>query len=217
MIHNNNSFSDDLLNNVNILLHNHYDKIMVLKLFVDSDDENLKNTYLNAAHTHNNKIIQNQQHIDAGFDLYAPGNEGEELEYYGNHLRFFGPGREDKSPINKLDMKVSCSAQIFTDNGKCFNTGYYMYPRSSISKTKLRLANGTGIIDSGYRGHLIGMFDVVDMVELGVNEYIVESHDRLLQICAPGLVPIVVQIVDSMEELGNETERGAGGLGSSGR
>ena len=49
MIHNNNSSSDNsssdnLLNNINILLHNHYDKIMVLKLFVDSDDENLKNT-----------------------------------------------------------------------------------------------------------------------------------------------------------------------------
>ena len=68
MFHNNNSSSDNnfsdnnssdnLLNNINILLHNHYDKIMVLKLFVDSDDENLKNTYLNAAHNHNNKIIQ---------------------------------------------------------------------------------------------------------------------------------------------------------------
>jgi dUTPase len=221
MIHNNNSFSDDLLNNVNILLHNHYDKIMVLKLFVDSDDENLKNTYLNAAHTHNNKIIQNQQHIDAGFDLYAPGNEGEELEYYGNHLRFFGPGREDKSPINKLDMKVSCSAQIFTDSGKCFNTGYYMYPRSSLSKTRLRLANSIGIIDAGYRGHLTGMFDVVNIdanVEMVSDaDFWGKKFDRYLQVCAPGLIPILVEVVNRKEDLGDETARGGGGFGSTGR
>jgi dUTPase len=38
-----------------------------------------------------------------------------------------------------------------------------------------------------------------------------------VQICAPGLVPILVQIVDSMEELGGETARGGGGFGSTGR
>ena len=48
-------------------------------------------------------------------------------------------------------------------NSKTFNTGYYMYPRSSLSKTKLRLANSVGIIDSGYRGNLIGMFDLINM------------------------------------------------------
>jgi dUTPase len=231
MFHNNNSSSDNsssdnnssdnLLNNINILLHNHYDKIMVLKLFVDSDDENLKNTYLNAAHNHNNKIIQNQQHIDAGFDLYAPGNEGEELDNYGNHLRFFGPGREGKSPINKLDMKVSCSAQIFTDSGKCFNTGYYMYPRSSLSKTRLRLANSVGIIDAGYRGHLTGMFDVFN-IDTNVQmvsdaDFWGKKFDRYLQVCAPGLVPILVEVVDRKEDLGDETVRGGGGFGSTGR
>ena len=211
----------DPVNNINFLLNNYYDKIMVLKLFVDSDDENLKNTYLNAANSHNSKVIQNPQHIDAGFDLYAPGNEGEELEYYGNHLRFFGPGREDKSPINKLDMKVSCSAQIYTDNGKCFNTGYYMYPRSSLSKTRLRLANSVGIIDAGYRGHLTGMFDVVN-IETNVErssdaDFWGKKFDRYLQVCAPGLIPILVEVVDRKEDLGDETARGGGGFGSTGR
>ena len=31
------------------------------------------------------------------------------------------------------------------------------------------------------------------------------------------LVPIVVEIVDTFEELGNQTERGIGGFGSTGR
>jgi dUTP pyrophosphatase len=97
-----------------------------------------------------------------------------------------------------------------------------MYPRSSLSKTKLRLANSVGIIDAGYRGNLIGMFDVVNIdenVKQDKNrkaDYIAKVNDRLLQICAPGLVPIYVEIVDDICELGNETERGNGGFGSTG-
>ena len=110
---------------------------------------------------------------------------------------------------------------MFVDSGKNFNTGYYMYPRSSLSKTQLRLANSTGIIDAGYRGHLMGMFDVVNIpkneYENKEADYFGRKFDRYLQICAPGLVPIIVQIVNSMEELGEETVRGADGFGSTGR
>ena len=211
-------------NNNTILLNNLlgvYEKVMVLKLYVDSDDNNLKNMYFAAADRHNNKLETNLLHIDAGFDLFAPGNEGDELNIWGDELRFFGPGWTDTSPVNKLDLKVCCSAKMFNDSGKNFNTGYYMYPRSSLSKTQLRLANSTGIIDAGYRGHLMGMFDVVNIpkneYENKEADYFGRKFDRYLQICAPGLVPIIVQIVNSMEELGEETVRGADGFGSTGR
>ena len=94
-----------------------------------------------------------------------------------------------------------------------------MYPRSSLSKTQLRLANSVGIIDAGYRGHLMGMFDVVniDPDDDKDADYFGKKFDRYLQICAPGLVPIVVEIVNTKEELGEETERGDGGFGSTGR
>jgi hypothetical protein len=220
---NNSNSSNSILfiNTVNILL-NTYEKVMVLNVFVDSNDENLKHTYINAANTHNNKVIHLQEHIDAGFDLFAPGNQGEAFNHYGLQIPFFGPGREDRNPVNKLDFMVSCSAQMVTDGGKCFNTGYYMYPRSSLSKTQLRLANSVGIIDSGYRGHLTGMFDVVN-IDVNNNNNNEEADfwgrkfDRYVQICAPGLVPILVQVVDTMEELGGETARGGGGFGSTGR
>lgn len=222
----NNSNSTLFINTVNSLL-NTYEKVMVLNVFVDSNDENLKHTYINAANTHNNKVIHLQEHIDAGFDLFAPGNQGEAFNHYGIEIPFFGPGREDRNPVNKLDFMVSCSAQMVTDGGKCFNTGYYMYPRSSLSKTRLRLANSVGIIDSGYRGHLTGMFDVVN-IDSNINNNFNNYHnseadfwgrkfDRYVQICAPGLVPILVQVVDTMEELGGETARGGGGFGSTGR
>ena len=185
-------------------LLNLYDKTMVLKIFIDSADDKLKNMYSTAVYRHNNKLTDNSQHIDAGFDLYAPKDDDANCDNPDNNILHF------YAPLNKLDFKVCCSAKMFTDTGKAFNTGYYMYPRSSLSKTKLRLANATGIIDAGYRGHLIGMFDVITDHE-GC------SYDRYLQICAPGLVPIIVEIVESMNELGDETERGKGGFGSTGR
>lgn len=201
----------NILNNTQIVtnLLNIYDKVMHLKLFVDSADETLKNLYTNAARNHNNKLVTQFNHIDAGFDLFSPDD-----------LSFFGIRHDNKNPINKLDLNICCSAQIITDSVKIYNTGYYLYPRSSISKTKLRLANATGIIDSGYRGHLIAMFDVVNVhpnQSQDVPDFKVFKNDRYLQICAPGLAPIIVEIVNSMEELGIETIRGNGGFGSTGR
>ena len=178
-----------------------YDKYMYLRLYID-DTNDLKNKYIDAALNHNNKILNpNNPCLDAGFDLFNPTRK----VFYENQM----------ISVNKFDHNVVCSAQMITDSNKKYNTGYYMYPRSSVSKTKLRLANATGIIDSGYRGHLMGMFDLINV---SVNEeYVVEKYDRLLQICAPGLVPIVVEVVNSIEELGSQTERGGGGFGSTGR
>ena len=193
-------------------LLNMYDKVMVLRVFVDSDDDHLRDMYRNAAIAHNNKLLTNMPHIDAGFDLFAPET-----------IDFFGPGWPQKSPVNKLDFKICCAARMHADTGKNYNTGYYMHPRSSLSKTQLRLANSTGIVDAGYRGHLIGMFDVVNIppnptqTADRVSDYSGMKYDRYLQICAPGLVPIMVEIVDSLSDLGDETERGAGGFGSTGR
>jgi dUTPase len=212
-------FNYNLLND----LVNIYERVMLLNIYVDGDTE-LQNKYYEAAHNHNNKLMNNPYIIDAGFDLFAPGNEGNELDQFGDDLRFFGPNWQNRSPVNKLDYKICCSAKMVTDKNKIFNTGFYMYPRSSISKTQLRLANSTGIIDAGYRGHLMGMFDVVN-IDSNINihsinhvaDFLGKKFDRYVQICAPGLVPILVKIVSSMEELGEETERGSGGFGSTGR
>ena len=193
-------------------LLNIYDQVMILKLFVDSNDNELTNKYILSADNHNIKLLNNSSHIDAGFDLFAPGKEGEDI------LTFYGPGYDNNiSPVNRLDMKICCSARMYLDTGKHFNTGYYMYPRSSLSKTQLRLSNSTGIIDAGYRGHLTGMFDVVNTLPYANNICHGKKFDRYLQICAPGLVPIIVEVVNNMDELGEETERGSGGFGSTGR
>jgi dUTPase len=93
----------------------------------------------------------------------------------------------------------------------------------------LRLANNQGIIDAGYRGNLIGMFDLYQVSyfheanhELGEFELLTSlplpgPYSRILQICAPGLIPIWVQVVDTVQELGATTSRGDGGFGSTGK
>jgi dUTP pyrophosphatase len=205
-------------------LQKKYESFMVLTIFIDvsknnnndnnNNDNLLVTQYQNAINVHNNKILDLRNHfIDSGFDLFVPEQQ------------VCKPGQ-----INKVNTQVKCSAQFYKSqyqnqyqdqeqNKRIFtktNTGYYMYPRSSISKTPLRLANSVGIIDSGYRGHLMGMFDCLPLVQAG-ESYTIQPFDRLLQICSPDLGPIYVILVDFENELGGNTERGTGGFGSTGR
>ena len=172
-------------------------QIMVLNLFVAQISDVLKNGYLNAANKHNLSLIEDPHFFNAGFDMFLP----EDYRFSKNTI------------VNKTNFKVKCSAKIVNisdANLTSYYTGYYMYPRSSLSKTPLRLANSVGIIDAGYRGPLIGMFDCLD------ETYEVVEFTRLLQICAPNLMPIFVRVIDTVEELGPETSRGEGGFGSTG-
>ena len=100
-------------------------------------------------------------------------------------------------------------AACFDANGKPMS--YCMYPRSSISKTPLRVANCVGIIDSGYRGHLMGMMD-----NIRSGDFTIDEHTRYLQLCLPSLEPFRVELVETIDDLGF-TSRGSGGFGSTGK
>jgi hypothetical protein len=205
-----NSFVQDIQNKSS---HNEF---MYLSIFIDTEDGDLKRLYLAAAENHNNKILEDPHFYDAGFDLFLPKNEKDE-DIWGDGTRFFGRYWVDV-PVNKVDFKVKCCAKLYT-NGKARYTPFYTYSRSSISKTPLRLANNQGIIDAGYRGNLIGMFDCLVSSDESINseyDWYMDKYSRLLQICAPGLVPIYVNVVNTIEELGPSTSRGQGGFGSTG-
>jgi len=169
------------------------DRVMDLRIFIDSNDSFLNDKYVSAVLGHNAQMY-NSDHPDAGFDLFTPF----ETQCMGG-------------VVTKINFSVKCSARMICENGKTYNTGFFMMPRSSLSGTPLRLANSVGVIDSGYRGNLIGKFDC-----LGV-DHVVQQYDKLLQIVAPGMVPIYATIVNSTDELGGVTERGSGGFGSTGR
>ena len=204
----------------------------------------LKQKYIQDAEKHNNKV-RSTEFIDAGFDLYAPYNvcvagvNGDCIAGGGGDGGA-GNGRvsckicqvvhesDNKQKcvittnnIVKLNYLIKCSAQIYNkDHTFSHNTGYYLYPRSSIYKTDLRAANSVGIIDAGYRGNIMSVFDVInrhrDRERHDSAVRVVTQNERYAQICAPSLIPIVVEVVDSVDDLSKPTARGMGGFGSTG-
>ena len=168
------------------------DCYMDLALFVIDGSEKLINRYKASISSHNEKV-SSSEYPDAGFDLFSPVIERFEV------------GKPKRHHLN-----VKCRADIVFPDGTRKPTGFLMYPRSSISKTPLRLSNSVGVIDSGYRGELMCAFDCF------YRDYMIGDGDRLMQIVAPGMVPIVARLVEKEEGLGETTDRGVGGFGSTG-
>jgi dUTP pyrophosphatase len=168
-----------------------------LHLYVDKNDE-LIDLYKNHVEKHNSSIISDT-FPNSGFDLFVP-----------NDVSFLS---DTKSVMINMKVKAEMTYTDVTRNITNKSSPFLMHPRSSISKTPLMLANHTGIIDSGYRGWLIGAFRNLQFNEK--TEYNVEKHTRLLQICHPLLCPVFVELVDD-ENLLSTTSRGSGGFGSTG-
>lgn len=84
-----------------------------------------------------------------------------------------------------------------------------MLPRSSTgSKSGLELNNTCGVIDSDYRGEWAAVIRTKDGLE-----YSWKRDDRLLQFL---IVPVAILTLEEVDSL-DETERGTGGFGSSGK
>lgn len=91
-----------------------------------------------------------------------------------------------------------------------------IYPRSSISKTKLSLANSVGVIDADYRGEISFRFQSDS--DLTHHEYwpqgaVYNVGDRIGQLI---IIPYPKVEFEEVSEL-TETERGTGGYGSTGK
>ena len=205
-----------------------------LKIFIDSNDDELKKMYQTAVIQHNH-ALEHDGFPNAGFDLFVP----EEVKFT----------EEDVSECRKIDfaLKTEVVSRVYSGSGSFFDTSkaFYLYARSSISKTPLMVANHVGIVDSGYRGNLIGAvrllgnsycincicsscrsrsnqrvtYEDCDCSScLGSNQcytYVVEKYTRLFQICMGNLEPFRVELVETVDAL-STTSRGAGGFGSTG-
>ena len=120
-----------------------------LFIYIDSESPELKQLYIDSICTHNqnvdnylNAVINNQPDMEsycfnAGFDLFCPQDT-------------------DSMGAQKvvLDHKIVTCMKM-----KHWYVSYYLYARSSVVKTPLRLANSVGIIDSGYRGNIKAVFN----------------------------------------------------------
>lgn len=115
----------------------------------------------------------------------------------------------EKSSTVKIDFQIQCEMKLNDTN-----IPFYLVPRSSISKTPLRMSNSIGIIDKNYRGNICAYVDHTDYgVDKVSDTFILSKGQRLFQIVAPDLSPIKVVIVDEL----SETQRGDGGFGSTGK
>ena len=186
----------------------------VCKMYVI--DPVLREEYEKRVAAHNTRL-NDSSHPDSGFDILQPS---ERILYRENELN------------NKIPLGVMAAAYDI-ESGKPL--AYYLFPRSSISRSNMRMSNSVGIIDSGYRGELIAAVDLVGAacrraidgaagrrahdacsradVENGVH---IQVNDRYFQICMGDLKPFYVELVDTLGDLGI-TQRGGGGFGSTGR
>lgn len=83
-----------------------------------------------------------------------------------------------------------------------------LFPRSSIYKKKLNMANSVGVIDSGYRGEVMFKYRATEKGKIPIYEV----GDRIGQIV---IMPIPKIQLTEVEQL-NFSERGGGGFGSTG-
>jgi dUTP pyrophosphatase len=147
---------------------------------------------------------------DSGFDLYCP----EDLVVPAGGTVFVDLGvrcQLDGGPLAVASatapLAVASATAPLAVASATATHGYYLYPRSSLSKTPLRLANSVGIIDAGYRGTLKAAVD-----NRSNEDYTIKKGDRLFQICMPSLEPFAVRFA----AVDRVTERGEGGMGSTG-
>ncbi|KAK2197356.1 bifunctional dUTPase-like/dUTPase-like superfamily/dUTPase [Babesia duncani] len=85
--------------------------------------------------------------------------------------------------------------------------GWLLFPRSSICKTPLRMANSVGVIDAAFRGELCLALDNISQ-----EPYTINAGDRLVQAVAFDGEEISFEMVDALDE----TDRGERGIGSTG-
>jgi len=192
-VDNNNNIQDLCKNLCEALSENCTTNFAILNIYIE--DEKLMNEYVVRVAFHNLCSFGKNKFADSGFDLLVPNEHTFDIS----------------TSSSFIDMNVKAEMLYYdTNSNKLTNSAYYIYPRSSISKTPLMLSNHTGIIDSGYRGSLICAFRMLSTD----SKYTVEKYTRLAQICHPSLCPIYVKFI-TKEELSN-TERGTGGFGSTG-
>lgn len=84
-----------------------------------------------------------------------------------------------------------------------------IFPRSGLAaKYGINLLNCTGVIDSDYRGEVMIM-----LRNNGSDEFCIEKSQRIAQAMILPVQQVAFEVVDEL----SDTQRGAGGFGSTGR
>lgn len=113
----------------------------------------------------------------------------------------------DKSIVIPVGETIGITTKIAIQLN-CDTVGL-IYARSSLgAKFNVTPANCVGVIDSDYRGEI-----TVYLVNNGKNDFIVNHGERIAQLLiTPILSPEIIEVDDL-----NDTSRGFGGFGSTGK
>jgi dUTP pyrophosphatase len=143
------------------------------------------------------KNLYDLSDVNAGFDLYA--SDDVRVEQMPEFIPF--------GIVARL-LKVQPLPGGTSNDYFKTDSHFWLMPRSSIYKTGLMMGNSTGVIDKSYRGEL-----KAPVWSMTANSNVARG-DRLFQVVAPDMGWIRnVRVVNSMPN----TDRGAGGFGSTGK
>jgi dUTP pyrophosphatase len=111
-----------------------------------------------------------------------------------------------------VDVTIKSGEWLMVPTGLSFEIpfGYvgYVHARSGLAaKNGISMVNGTGVVDSDYRGEVQGI-----VMNSGKSGFSIKVGDRIAQMVIIKLPKIT--LVEATEL--NETERGTGGFGSTG-
>ena len=130
------------------------------------------------------------------------------------HFATEGSAAMDLCACIDSDVSIAAGARAIIPTGLAIALPSAEYvalicARSGLaSKFGITMANGVGVIDSDYRGELrVALFNSSD------SDYTIHDGDRIAQLM---VLPVVQPQLQFVEEL-DETARGCGGFGSTGR
>ena len=135
---------------------------------------------------------------DAGFDLVSSAINVNSIQTTGT------------PPATMISQQVIAACY---DTERGLYRAFWMLPRSSLSKTPLRLANSVGLIDAGYRGDIKAAVS-----NIGPDLFEAPAMNRYFQLATPDLLPWdrIEVLTDGSAIPGGDTLRGSGGFGSTG-
>lgn len=114
------------------------------------------------------------------------------------------------------DLRSPIKARLYAGEAVVIDTGVHIQiPRGFVgmlkSKSGLNVKHdivGEGVIDSGYTGSIR-----IKLYNHGAESYMIEVGDKISQLVILPIITPELELVDELEE----TERGDGGFGSTGR
>jgi dUTP pyrophosphatase len=126
-----------------------------------------------------------------------------------------------------FDLRANKEYHLYVKERVLVNTGVsvkipkgyvgLLFPRSSLSKKGIVMANSVGVIDSDYRGEIMAslMFVRTSNDHLTMAYQIIEEEERIVQLV---IIPIVLAVAKEYTGTNwNDTIRGEGGFGSTGK